>query len=328
MTFTTHKVSRLNEAVCKSLGVEDDKKIDVVGTLNTTETEAINSEIETKEKIEDAFKDQLDATEEFVEDNHNREPKVESSADMKKLHLNEELFNVEKKVIKEAMEFGDPANMGRGACTPLALDYHRMISEYVKHYGQEEKMTSHIKEALKGFVADLEDNRQTINNFNQYWSERYPLMMKYIDDQIALIPEEMLAEELEEAVAVAEPKKRTRSPNEVKHQGDYSSEDLWLAVYDELSAEVDNEGEGQQVNKQIKARRGERYEKVLPIGDSDIIVYATKPEEFEFAKRVADHYGVTYDEPKEDKNRSTNDYYKYTMRIHIPMDSLYDGDDY
>lgn len=328
MKFTTHKISRLNEAVCKGLGVDDDKKIDVVGTLNTTETEAINAEIETKEKVEDAFKQKVDDTETFIKSNHNREPKVEDSADMKKLHLNEDLFSIENKVIKEAMEFGDPANMGRGACTPLALDYHKMISQYVNHYGENEKMTHIIKETLKGFVKDLEDNKQTINNFNQYWSERYPLMIKYIDDQIALIPEEMLKEELEEATAVAEPKKRIRSANEIQHEGDYSSEDLWLAVYDELSAEVDNEGEGKQVNKQIKARRGERYEKVLPIGDSDIIVYATKPEEFEFAKRVADHYDVTYDEPKEDKNKSTNDYYKYTMRIHIPMDSLYDGDDY
>lgn len=121
-------------------------------------------------------------------------------------------------------------------------------------------------------------------------------------------------------------KKRTRSENEKKWIGDYSSEDLWYAVYDELSATTDNEGSGQQVNKQIKARRGERYENVYPHGDNDIIIYATKPEEFEFARRVADHYGVIAEEPKQDTNKNTNGFYKYSMIIRIPEDGLYQGE--
>ena len=99
-----------------------------------------------------------------------------------------------------------------------------------------------------------------------------------------------------------------------------------LAVYDELSATTDNEGAGQQVDKQIKARRGERYEHVYPHGDNDIIIYATKPEEFDFARRVCDHYGVSCDEPKADKNKTTNGFYKYSMIIHIPEDGLYQGE--
>lgn len=132
---------------------------------------------------------------------------------------------------------------------------------------------------------------------------------------------------VEAPVAVEEPKKkRTRGNNEKKELRDYSSEDLWLAVYDELCATVDNEGEGQQVYKQVKARKGERYEHVYPHGDTDLIVYAQNPEQFDFAKKVCDHYDVTYDEPKEDTNKSTNGYYKYSMIIHIPEDGLYSED--
>ena len=136
-----------------------------------------------------------------------------------------------------------------------------------------------------------------------------------------------LSEALFEDATVEEPvKKRPRAENEKKWIGDYSSEDLWLAVYDELSATTDNEGKGQQVDKQIKARRGERYEHVYPHGDSDIIIYATKPEEFEFAKKVANHYGVVAEEPKEDTNKLTNGFYKYSMIIRIPEEGLYSED--
>lgn len=135
-----------------------------------------------------------------------------------------------------------------------------------------------------------------------------------------------LSESLFEDVVEEPVKKRTRSENEKKERRDYSSEDLWLAVYDELSATTDNEGAGQQVDKQIKARRGERYEHVYPHGDSDIVIYATKPEEFEFAKKVADHYGVIAEEPKEDKNKNTNGFYRYSMIIRIPEEDLYSED--
>lgn len=334
MKFKTHKVSRLNESVCSSLGVKTDEKINVENTLNTVETNAVNDEIERDEKLHNDFKNQQENVEEFVKDNHMREVKLESTPEMKKLYLNEDLFeSVHTKEVNEAIDFGDPTNMGIGACTPLAPDYTKLINDYVKHFNDDPREHDLMVKSLARFAEGLEDAKESVENFNRYWTERYPLMIQYLDSQLELIPEEVFTgksfpEQLEEATAVAEPKKRVRSANEVKHQGDYSSEDLWLAVYDELSAEVDNEGEGQQVNKQLKARRGERYEKVLPIGDSDIVVYAPTLKDFDFAKKVADFYEVTYDEPKEDTNTSTNEYYKYTMRIHIPANELYSGNDY
>lgn len=149
------------------------------------------------------------------------------------------------------------------------------------------------------------------------------------EEELIVEPTETSTQQLTEApVAAPEApaKKRPRAENEKKWIGDYSSEDLWLAVYDELSATTDNEGEGQQVDKQIKARRGERYEHVYPHGDTDIIIYATKPEEFEFARKVCAHYGVTFDEPREWKNKNGSQHYRYSMVIHIPEDQLYQGE--
>lgn len=130
----------------------------------------------------------------------------------------------------------------------------------------------------------------------------------------------------ESPTAVMDPpvkKKRKRGPNEKPDIADYSSMDLWYAVYDELSATTDHEGEGKTVNKQLKARRGERYEHVYPHGDTDIVVYAMDIEDLDFAKRVADHYGVIAEKPKKDNNPRTNGYYKYSMIIRIPPEKLY-----
>jgi len=125
--------------------------------------------------------------------------------------------------------------------------------------------------------------------------------------------------EIFEAVE-APTKKRTRGANEERWGIDYSDTDLWLQIYDELDASLENEGTGQQVNRFLKPKKGERYQYIYPHGDNDIIVGAMKPEDFAYAKKVADYYGVTYDEPKEDKNPRTNQYYKWTMVIHIPKE--------
>lgn len=142
-------------------------------------------------------------------------------------------------------------------------------------------------------------------------------------DFFAIDNEQILAES---PTAVMDPpvkKKRKRGPNEKPDIADYSSMDLWYAVYDELSATTDHEGEGKTVNKQLKARRGERYEHVYPHGDTDIVVYAMDIEDLDFAKRVADHYGVIAEKPKKDNNPRTNGYYKYSMIIRIPPEELY-----
>ena len=208
----------------------------------------------------------------------------------------------------------------------MGMDNKEAVNALDSTVAAEINIENRKEEASKDAFEDFHKNADEfveMNHNRELKPEKEPELKKMH------LSESLFEDYIDEATAVAEPpvKKRTRGENEKKWIGDYSSEDLWLAVYDELSAEIDNEGKGQQVDKQIKARKGERYEHVYPDANSnDIIVYGTDLDKFEFAKRVADHYGVEYDEPKEDKNSRTNDYYKYSMRIRIPEDGLYDGE--
>lgn len=119
----------------------------------------------------------------------------------------------------------------------------------------------------------------------------------------------LLSDEIQESDNT---KKRTRSANTKKEDKLFSSDDLWLKVYDDLSSEVDNEGPNGEVNKEVKIPRGKRF--IGPYagpGDYDLTVYGKTMDDLKWAKKVADHYGVNI-ETKKDTNRRTNIYYPYT----------------
>lgn len=371
-------MNAMNEALLKR-PLDGKEEVDVVATVPLAYADAVEQHIKTEKKMEDDFKEPKKNVEDFLKVNHDKDQKPKGTPELKKMKLT------------EATDFGDPMEFGRGPCVPLVYDMTSDITQLVKMLSEGDEYRDYGITTLKRLVPRLMDNKQSIENFNEYWAARYSAAIDYIDKQIALIPEDVLNEILgiktedinstvdvdipddddvegikefldfnvpvtasvqangnnvpflngtsktedvdpdffqldaddtltESPVAVAEPetKKRVRSPNEEKDPWDYSSEDVWYAVYDELSASVDNEGKGQQVDKQIKAKRGERYEHVYPHGEKDIIVYAKDPEEFEFAKKVAKHYGVTCEEPKRDENRNSNGFYKYSMVINMP----------
>jgi len=434
MKFKPYKMNPMNEALIGQRMLPKEPVEDVVAAVPIAYADAVNQHMETEKKLENDFKEKTKEVDDFLKVNHNKEQKLKSTPELKKMKL------------AEAVDFGDPMEFGRGPCVPIVYDMTSDITQLVKMLGEGDDYRDYGITTLKRLVPKLMDNKQSVENFNAYWAERYPAAIDYIDKQLELIPADVLntilqsktesieSDDLEELfdanisldasgssvgflggsggtvknevldlnvgldaskssvgflngtagnvsnesvdddniddikefldfeipvtasvqangntvpflngtsktgntdpdffqldddtlnespVAVAEPetKKRVRSPNEEKDPWDYSSEDVWYAVYDELSASVDNEGKGQQVDKQIKAKRGERYEHVYPHGEKDIIVYAKSPEEFEFAKKVADHYGVTCEEPKRDENKNSNGFYKYSMVINMP----------
>lgn len=91
---------------------------------------------------------------------------------------------------------------------------------------------------------------------------------------------------------------------------------LWTKVYDELSDDLIDDGK--DVKREIKVRKGGRYSQVFP-GNEDysIIVLAKSPDEFDFAREVANHYGVRIGEPKKNTSSVTGSYYPYTVEIFI-----------
>jgi hypothetical protein len=94
--------------------------------------------------------------------------------------------------MNEAYAYDGADQMGRAQCSPLVPDFSGSIKDYVKHYGEDEKYDSIIMSSLKDIVVKLLDSKQEVENFNAYWSERYPLLIDYIDNQIALIPFDVL----------------------------------------------------------------------------------------------------------------------------------------
>lgn len=139
-------------------------------------------------------------------------------------------------------------------------------------------------------------------------------------DIIYMIENNDIEESMTEATAVAEPKTKQKREREnpedlLGNQLEDENDILYMRVYDELSAEVSGLNDP-DVQRRLKAKRGERYLKVVPCADG-IKVWEDSPEKFEFAKKVADTYGVkTYGPTKETIPLSS--YYKYSMTFVIP----------
>lgn len=360
MKFKSYKISPLNESLLGNTNMEyptDD--IEVKGAVPVDFAAAIDEHQRRVEKNNETFKEFKKKAEEFVEKNHNREVTRETTAEMKKMHLSEAvdfgdpmefgrgpcvpIVTDYTRQLQDAVAALEDERTHNLAMKELRIyinqlvDYQQSVDNFNEFWAARyPAVTEHLQKQIaivpKNILNQLLGIKESFVNVDVPITangNRVPFMnggvkTEDVDPDFFEVNEDDILTEA--PVAVMEPevkKKRTRGPNEKPDIADYSSEDLWYAVYDELSATTDHEGEGKTVNKQLKARRGERYEHVYPHGDTDLIVYAMKPEDFEFAKKVADHYGVVAEEPKEDRNPTTNGYYKYSMVIRIPADELY-----
>ena len=280
-------MSKINETFVGNCNMEvPEGNVPTTGTVPEVYADAINDRRKRVEKIEDDMKDQLDVIDDCVADNHDRENEPEGTPDMKKMKLSEELFE-------------------------------EYIPE-VKLYKKAERIADDIEEFIQ-YIGDiyLDDGY-----FDEYDRDAIDKTIDALHDFAQSYSHVMHNEDVFEAKEDDSDKKRSRGKNEVKYGVDYSDTDLWLQVYDELDASLENEGAGQQVNRFLKSRKGDRYQYIfVGPGTNDITVGAETPDKFAYAKKVADYYGVPYDEPKEDKNIRTNKYYKWTMTIHIPEDA-------
>lgn len=274
----------------KEIKINKDKKPSlneaIIGNCNMEVPEA---DVETNGAVPEVYADAINqraARKEKIEKDFQEQDKLVKDfidSEEKKLNLSESLFEETTPIYKEAEELSDKLTK--------FMEEHKDIVNNDDYFDQKDRHALYRA---------------------QYSLQNFAVEYAHIMDN----------ENVFEAVDTEAPeKKRTRGANEIKYGIDYSDNDLWLQVYDELDASLDNEGEGQQVNRFVKGRKGDRYRYIFPHGDNDIVVGAISPDKFDFAKKVADYYGVTYDEPKEDKNPRTNQYYKWTMVIHIPEES-------
>lgn len=184
--------SRLNEEMMRTNLDVPEGEIEVKGAANPVYVDTINVHDKKKKEIEKTLKD-ADKEPELKEpftgstDKKNMPKEVE----FPKVKLEESLFE-DVRPVREAYAYDGAAEMGSAHCSPLVPDFSSSIRDYVKHYGEDEKYDSVIMSSLKHMVVRLLDSKQEVENFNAYWRERYPLLIDYIDDQIALIPFDVL----------------------------------------------------------------------------------------------------------------------------------------
>lgn len=88
------KMCKLNEELLRVDGLEEKEKLvnEPVEAVDPTYNDAINSHKKIKANLEDVFKEQEKATNEFIKENEKNELKLKGTPEMKKLKLSESLF--------------------------------------------------------------------------------------------------------------------------------------------------------------------------------------------------------------------------------------------
>lgn len=221
----------------------------------------------------------------------------------------------------------------------VPIDYATAINDRQKRIDKIEKDFEKKDELTDEFIEEQEDRRMNESFDSKLYDEAVALSKtldsfitkigSFVDTDFAMVGSDM--DTLNRAVEALDtfatlyfeekyPLRESSKAEQIKRRGRpkadpkdkmFSEDDLWLQVYDDLSSEVDNEGKGKEVNKQVKIPRGKRF--IGPYagpGDYDLTVYGKNMEDLQWAKKVADHYGVDI-EIKKDNNSNTNSYYPY-----------------
>lgn len=123
--------------------------------------------------------------------------------------------------------------------------------------------------------------------------------------------------------AVTEPKTTVKNYATEKHELTEAKfkepEDLWTKVWNELDAGMDP----QDCKREIKAKKGQRYQQIYTDLNGNISVDAHTEEALGFAKQVAEHYGVEIKIKKSPYSHTDyNKYYPWTATLIIPEEGV------
>lgn len=365
------KINRLNEDLLRVPNMEREGEIEAKEAMPPDFAGAIEDHNKIEDKLENDFKEQEKAKEEFIKQTEKTETPELSTPEMKKMKLSESLFEdvkvespavddeevIDKKTETPTETLTEDVSKGKfdeyigsfgaGPCAPVSqLRYwERHLKDCIKHLNDDEHKEIAEQEVAK-ILEYIKDNLQEFIDFNNYWTKHYAIVREEFSrvleetDIKTGFPESLSEffdikpninldasgqsvgllggkggsvtneEVIDEATAVLDRPVVIADTIEDADEGD----DLWTKVYDELDASLDP----QDCNREVKAKRGERYQKVHTSNDG-IVVYGANESELDFAKRVADHYGCEYT-VKEDKNSNTNEYYRYSLTIHMPLE--------
>ena len=94
--------------------------------------------------------------------------------------------------LNEALDFKEADVPGRGACCPTAIDMNALIQDALAHI-DDPKYIRPATNQLRWCAESLLDNKQSFENFNNYWNERFPAMIDYLDRQLEMIPKNIIS---------------------------------------------------------------------------------------------------------------------------------------
>ena len=118
---------------------------------------------------------------------------------------------------------------------------------------------------------------------------------------------------------------RARAMNDKVSAAEDANNDLFYKVYDELAAassDVPSQNY-KAIKREFKVSPGTRYRNVTTTTDGEILVQAEGPDSFEFANKVAAHYGVEISEPQKYPEKATDPSQQWFVKIKIPANKLY-----
>lgn len=238
--------SKLNEDLMNTNLDVPEGEIKLDGMVDPVYADAINVHEKKKEQVEDALKEQNKLAAEFIKKNDERETKKVTSPALKKMELEESLFEDCKKdtPVVEAFDYDEPTNMGKGYTAPTVADYTDDIQMSLKHVEDADENARRL--ALKHLAFDVKrliDNKENVERYNSYWAERYPAAIDFIDKQLELISPTILREifhmdELDEAVAVAE---RPANKSKRFRNQEFSTDYIYRAKRDPLADIIQDE---------------------------------------------------------------------------------------
>lgn len=338
--------SSLNEALFQKSNMDVDKKLDTVGSGTPTYAAALNDHKDRMDNLEKVTKQHRDEIDKIISD-INADDKDAEDKGVKKASLNESLFEayVDTALAKRAQT---AANELRDLVTNINRvdDLHTFASEKdLKIVEKAAEVLDAFFEAYNYVVVGESLTEETavldrpatagVRTFVKTQDEADAWRLKQLfksfkdsGDAVAAEAEFRASHGVPEGEEIIADDLRADefpipSNWEVLDAADYSVNDPWLAVYDELSNDIDQEAPGvkQQVDKKLPAKRHERYNDVRPYGDNDIIVYTDSLKKLDFAKKVADYYadlGVVAEEPVEHKSRYVPDNQRWSMVFRIP----------
>lgn len=334
-------------------------KKDIANSPHPTMADASEEEDIHKKQIDKDFKEQKKGKEDFVKRNHDRtggqEGVITESVDDYDTHSTIKAYG-KTFIVDSKEEIGKPpkakitlstrydeekyywANYEDGKCDFIYDGVVKNIKNYIVDVSDEESYHDQFVDVIHDIIDELCFLNSNFKSRSVTDSMRRNRGKVYLDESLftgkEVCPEcgkpkercicDSHKKEVKESVidipkrsrsAVEKPEDKLR--NQIKGM---DQDEIWMEVYDELSATTDNEGTGKDVDKKMKAKRGERYEHVYPssIYDYGLVVYAPTIEDFNFAKKVAKRYGCIYKEPKVSVGMSRNSYYKYEMTIIVP----------